>query len=184
VKRKLSQIGQIRTGIFAQPEVDGSVVYLQLRHFDEAGQLRQLPFPDLSTDELTEKHSLKRGDILFAAKGQRNFAAVFSGEFPAVASSSFLVVEVRDGAVTPEFLVWTLNSPTTQLFLKNQATGTALASISKSVLANLEIIVPPIEQQKRILEVSRLSDQEHALRIKIAELRRSQIQQAINKAIK
>lgn len=180
----LGDIAEIRTGIFARPEPEGDVVYLQLRHFDQNGVLPEAPAADLKSDEWNSRHRLRPGEVLFAAKGFKNFAAVFAGDFPAVASSTFLVIRIHESTVLPDYLAWVLNSPPMQEFLKHQAIGSAMVSISKAVLRDLEIIVPPIEKQRKILEISRLSNLERDLRLKIAELRREMVQQQITNAIK
>lgn len=177
-------IAEIKTGIFAKPGLEGEVVYLQARHFDKFGDLQSSLKADLRQNDVMAKHLLRNGDILFAAKGWKNFATVYRGDFPAVASTTFFVLRIRESDVLPEFLVWLLNDPKTKERLKGQATGSAMVSISKSVLGNLEINIPSVEKQRQVLEVSHLMKKENEIRLKIAELRQQQIQQQINKAIK
>jgi restriction endonuclease S subunit len=184
LKAKLAQIADIKTGIFAKPESDGEVVYLQAKHFNEFGKLSSIPHADLKTDNLTNKHLLKHDDIVFAAKGSKNFAAVYQSDFRAVASTTFFVIKIRVSHVLPEYLAWILNNSEMQSILKRHAIGSSMVSISKAVLEELEISVPTIEKQKQIVEISRLSKTEHELRLKIAELRQRQIQQQITHVIK
>lgn len=179
-----NELATIRTGAYAQPGPTGEVAYLQARHFGESGDLNLLVPPDLEMDDSIQKHLLRAGDILFAAKGSKNFASVFHGGFSAVASTTFFVATLIGSSVLPEYLVWFLNSPKTLDLLKRQAIGTDIVSISKSVLGKLEVPVPSIDDQKRILEISRLGKVENDLRLKIAELRQRQLQQQITKAIK
>jgi len=185
LKTLVKNITSIQTGIFAKPAGSGEVVYLQSRHFDEYGQLLASLHPDLIADGISEKHLLKDGDVLFAAKGVKNFAAVYeSHNEPAVASTSFFVIRLTAKKVLPEYLAWFLNSHPTQAILKAQAIGTSIASISKVVLEGLEITVPSIETQKAILQITNLRNKEKALRQKIETLREKQIQQQIMNAIK
>ena len=86
--------------------------------------------------------------------------------------------------ILPEYLTWFLNNPAAQNILKRNAIGSSIASISKVVLENLEITVPPISKQQEILELSRLSRKENEILLKIAELKQQQIQQQIINAIK
>ena len=175
----------IQTGLFAKPAGVGEVVYLQSKNFDEYGQLHSELHPDLVADGISEKHLLKDGDVLFAAKGTKNFAAVFENHNePSVASTSFFVIRPTDNKVLPQFLAWFLNNPTTQTLLKGQAIGTSIPSISKQVLENLEITVPDIETQKAILQITKLRNKEKSLKQEIETLREKQIQQQIINAIK
>ncbi|WP_298143026.1 restriction endonuclease subunit S [Flavobacterium sp.] len=185
MKIQIKDITHIQTGVFAKPAGIGELVYLQAKHFDEYGQLHTVLHPDLAADGISEKHLLKGGDVLFAAKGTKNFAAVFENHNePAVASTSFFVIRPTSKKLLPQFLAWVLNSHATQTLLKCQAIGTSIQSISKQVLGNLEIAVPSIETQKAILQITELRHKEKSLKQQIESLKEKQIQQIILNAIK
>src|SRR5690606_7597555 len=103
-------------------------------------QLHAALHPDLMAENISQKHLLTPGDVLFAAKGSKNFAAVYEEHNPpAVASTSFFVIQLTVDSVHPAYLAWLLNSTAVQTLLKSQAIGTSLPSISKEVLMSLEI---------------------------------------------
>ena len=184
MKTLIKDITNIQTGLYAKPAGIGELVYLQSKHFDEYGQLHSVLHPDLVAEGISEKHLLREGDVLFAAKGTKNFAAVFENHNePSVASTSFFVIRPTDKKVLPQYLAWFLNNHTTQTLLKSQAIGTSIPSISKQVLENLEITVPGMETQKAILQIIKLRNKEKLLKQKIETLREKQIQQQIIKAI-
>ena len=185
MKKRIKDIAKIQTGIFAKPTSIGELVYLQSKHFDEYGQLQSVLHPDLLPDGISEKHLLREGDVLFAAKGTKHFAAVFEKHNePSVASTSFFVIRPTDTNVLSHFLAWFLNSQSAQSILKGQAIGTSIPSISKQVLENLDITVPSIETQRAILHITYLRNKEKSLKQKIETLRETQIQQQIINAIK
>ncbi len=185
MKTNLKQIASIQTGLFAKPVAKGDIVYLQAKHFDENGQLKTLLHPDLKADTITDKHMLRHGDVLFAAKGTKNFAAWFeSKNQPSVASTSFFVLRITDKIILPQFLVWFLNHPSTQEILKRTARGTSIPSIRKTVLEELEISIPNIETQEAILKITQLRNAEKKLKKEIESLREQQIQQLIINSIK
>lgn len=160
------------------------MVYLQSKHFDESGQLRATLHPDLMAEGISEKHLLKSGDVLFAAKGTKNFATVYEHHNkPAVASTSFFVIRTTAHNVMPAYLAWFLNSYTTQIRLKGRAIGTSIPSISKQVLENLEMTVPSLETQKTILQITELRNREKALKQEIEVLRDTYLNQQLEKAI-
>lgn len=184
MKTLIKNITNIQTGLFAKPTGSGELVYLQSKHFDENGQLNAVLHPDLMAEGISEKHLLKDGDILFAAKGTKNFAAVFENHNePSVASTSFFVIRLRNKKVLPQYFAWFLNNYNTQTLLKSKAIGTSIPSISKQVLENLEITVPSIEKQMAILQITKLRNKEKALKQEIETLREKQIQQQIINAI-
>lgn len=187
LKTHLGHIATIQTGIFAKPIAEGEIVYLQAKHFDINGKLNSILHPDLKQGNLTEKHLLGEGDILFAAKGTKNFAALYENEKqPAVASTSFFVIRIQGGfrnKILPEFLVWLINHPNLQNFLKAKAIGTSIVSISKTVLEELEISIPNLQTQKAILKIKELRNTEIKLKQQIEILREKQIQQQIINSI-
>lgn len=186
MKTTLKDIASIQTGVFAKPTAEGEVVYLQAKHFDEAGLINAILHPDLMAESIPERHLLRKGDVLFAAKGTKNFAAIYNIDEPSVASTSFFVIRLEEEfrvRILPEFLVWLMNHSITQAYLKGKAMGSSIASISKGVLEALEITIPPLQKQELILKISKLRNKEIELRQQIENLRDKQIQQQILKAI-
>jgi restriction endonuclease S subunit len=170
--------------VFAKTVKDGVGVYLQARHFDEAGTLNTLLHCDLEAKYLTQKHLLRPGDVLFSAKGTKNFAAVFAkGYPPAVASTSFFVLRLGQQQVLPDYLAWYLNNANAQKILKGAAMGTSIVSISKVVLQKLEIPIPPLDVQELVLKIENLRKTEKLLKQQIDLLREQQVQQKIFNAI-
>ncbi len=185
MKTPLKDIAIIHSGVFAKPISKGEVVYLQAKHFSESGHLQAVLHPDLKADNITDKHLLRSGDVLFATKGSKNFAALFEKHNePAVASTSFFVIRLHERNILPEYLVWFINHPVTQKFLKGKAIGTSIVSISKSVLDELEISIPDLQTQKAVLKITELRNEEKKLNNEIQSLREKQIQQQIINAIK
>ena len=184
MKTFIKNIANIQTGCYARPIEEGDVVYLQSKHFNEYGQLNALLHPDLNRKEISEKHLLKDGDVLFAAKGTKNFAVVYENHNePAVASTSFFVIRINNNAILPNYLAWFFNSHHAQTIIKGQALGTSILSISKQVLENLELEVPSIETQKAILQIITLRAKEKKLKQDIEALREKEIQVRIMQAV-
>lgn len=184
MKRALKNITIIQTGVFAKPIPEGEIVYLQAKHFDENGELVNILYPDLEADGKIEKHLLRNGDVLFAAKGTKNFAACYETKnIPAVASTSFFVIRLQTDSILPGYLTWFLNHPDTQYLLKGKAIGTSIVSISKAVLEELEITIPSIRKQELVLKLHNLRSREKKLKQQIEILREKKFQHQISKAI-
>lgn len=184
MKTDIKHIANIQTGLFAKPVAKGDIVYLQAKHFDENGHLATVLHPDLKSDNIITRHILKSGDILFAAKGTKNFATVFESHNPtSVASTSFFVIRLKESEILPSYLAWYLNHPLTQRLLKDNAIGTSIPSISKVVLEELEVPVPALAVQKAIVKIAELRNKEKNIKERIEQLREKQIQQQIINAI-
>lgn len=181
----LKNITKIQAGYFTQPAGFGDLTYLQVKYFDENGNLSASIFPDLMESDISEKHVLQNGDILFAAKGTKNFASVYSESIGrAVASTAFFVIRIIEPNLFPEYLAWQLNHPNIMNLLKSQAIGSSTPSISKQVLENVQLYVPTFEKQKLIIAISKKLHEEAELKQKIQALRHSIIDQQIFNTIK
>ena len=183
VKTKLNQIAQIQTGVYAKTNLPGKAHYLQVSDLGESGEVIHLTQLDLLVDERIERHLLKDSDVLFVAKGSRNFAALYRASAgPAIASTSFLILRIRDqhkSRVLPEYLVWFINHRRTQERLKALAKGSGIPSVAISDLADIEIPIPPVQAQRKILTIQQLRDKEGKLVAEIEALKELYIQRTL-----
>jgi len=185
VKIPIFKLASLQTGVYAPSSSNGQLYYIQARHFDQNRNFITTIKPDLPFDKKLEKHILQSGDILVAAKGYDRFAFPYRGTpHPAVASSMFIVLRNIDmEQILPEYLAWFINHPKTQSILSGSSKGTALPSVTKDGVGNLEILVPTVEKQKSVLKVYELFQKERELRLKLDALSTSKIQQQIFNAI-
>lgn len=180
MKTQIKDIALVRTGVFAKPSSKGEVAYLQTNHFDDQGNLKRFVKTDLSANSVNPKHILTPGEVIFSAKGSKNFATVFTNGLPnSVASSSFLVLAPEFSIILPEYLSWFLNSPDVQIQLKKEALGTSIQSITKSSLEDLIIPIPPMKYQEKILELSALCERAKNIRYEISKLESKMIDDQI-----
>lgn len=187
MKTFLHHIANIQTGLYSHPVSHGKVIYLQLKHFKENGEFMDGIIPELPLNGQIEKHLLSDGDIVFSAKGSNNFAALIKFNNPCVASSTFLVIRLKDEyrtKILPEYLVWFMNNLKTQEWIKAKARGSSIQSVSKTDLLDLEITIPPIEKQKKILIVDSLHKKEQGILKKIQSLKEQYIQYNLISVIK
>lgn len=184
MKTELKHIANIQTGVFAKPVAKGDIAYLQPKYFDELGKLTTNLEPDLNSVGISEKHILKQGDVIFAAKGSKNFAARFELEgMSAAASTSFFVIRIFEENILPEYLTWYLNHQTTMKYLKSFAKETSIASISKDILNDLEIIIPSLEKQQLIFKIDDLRSTERQIAMKLLSLKQVLNQQQLYNAL-
>lgn len=164
--KKLKDIATTITGLYKKADPVGNTFYLQGRQFNQQGFLNKdsIMTKDIWVDSNLERHLLKDKDILFVAKGERNRACLYREEYGrAVASSLFFVIRVTTDALLPEYLHWFLNSNTAQIRIETFSMGSRIPSISKKSLQELEIQIPTMETQKRILELNQLWQNEKNL---------------------
>lgn len=118
------------------------------------------------------------GDILFAAKGARFYAACVGAALPnAVCVPAFFHLRVRpETALDPEFLAWQINQPPCQRQLLQAAEGSSQLSIRRAVLEQLVLAVPPIAVQRRIVALAGLAVQERLALQRLIHNREQQLQ--------
>ena len=172
MKELFKEIVNIKSGIFAKGDVDPNVYYVQATDFNHDREWTGTSNPILSKSLKLKKHFLQKGDILFAAKGKEIFAVVYDGSYqPAVASTTFLVIQLKTNNVIPEYVAWFLNHAKTQTILQGVAKGTAIKSINISILEKIEIFIPNYAKQLTILELFNLQKREKFLQESISKLR-------------
>ena len=178
----IHDIAKIQTGIYEKPVAFGEIFYVQARHFDDNRNFLDSVTPELPFERKLEKHFLQKGDVLVAAKGYDHFAVAYQGiAYPAVASSMFIVLRLQTPSVLPDYLAWFINHSKTQTLLSGSAKGTALPSINKSDIGDLNIPIPTLEKQELILNIEKLRHKELVLKKQIEKLKNSIIQQTIFK---
>ena len=118
------------------------------------------------------------GDILFAAKGARFYAACVGAALPnAVCVPAFFHLRVRpETALDPEFLAWQINQPPCQRQLLQAAEGSSQLSIRRAVLEQLVLAVPPIAAQRRIVALAGLAVRERLALQRLIHNREQQLQ--------
>lgn len=113
---------------------------------------------------------LRSGDILFAARGQRNYAVLIDAEIKerhAVAAPQFFVIRLNQPHIIPEYLSWFLNQSIAQRYFLSNAEGSTTPSIRRQVLETTPIILPSLKQQNTIIELAKIIGKEKQLAAKI-----------------
>lgn len=139
-------------------EIRSGYTFRKANSESEAGELQGLQIGDIRNASVIDPLQLARielqisgrptllrpGEIVLAAKGSHNRAAVLEDEHcQVVPSNQFLVLSLRNNqVVSPAFLCWLLNYESTQKKLAEYRTGTSMFSISKKAFQSIELALP------------------------------------------
>lgn len=128
-----------------------------------------------------ERYLVGPGDVVFRSRGPRNTATVIDERLtePAVAILPLLVLRPNPKIVTADYLAWAINGPAAQRHFDRHARGASMRMIPRSALATLELDVPDLATQKRIVAVDRLADRECFLAMRVADIRRQMMTLAL-----
>lgn len=119
--------------------------------------------------EITSKRGfscLNKGDILFTARGDNNFAVLIDSipvKKKVVAAPQFHVLSSVHEEVIPEYLAWLLNQKTCQRYFQREAEGSLTKSLRIKAMEDTPITIPSIEKQKSIVNLARTLKQEQQI---------------------
>ncbi|MFR9542914.1 MAG: restriction endonuclease subunit S [Rikenellaceae bacterium] len=182
--KQIKEIAKVRTGVYLRPAPNPTANYLQVGDFDSSGEVRCDITPSVEAQGKSQQHLLRDKDILFSAKGVKNFSTIYkSVATPSFASSSFLVITIDDNSLQSEYLSWYLNLPSTIAKLQTGAVGTSMLSISKQMIEDFEIEIPSLRVQQIVVELSVLQNREQCLLSEIADKRKQLIDNKLKKII-
>ncbi len=157
-----------------EPTDDGTHSVIQIRDFDDNRNLRTDAFMRVRIDKPVEQFHVNKGDVLFLSRGHRNWAAPIVADLKgdAIAVSHFFVIRITKPNVLPEYLAWYINQAPAQEFLHmNARHGTHMPLVSLSAFKGLEVEIPSMDKQKKIVELSKLLEKEKQLITELQEKR-------------
>ena len=174
MKYLLKEIARVQMGLSfrsrIEPEADGNIAVIQMRDLPERSKLGYSKLIKVKMNELNERHLVRRKDLIFRSRGKTTTATIIDKEIDfAVVAAPLLRVRVVSKLVLPDYLCWFINQEAAQGFLHSRATGTAMTMIGKSALDDLQVPLPALEIQERIVALADWSDQEQWLMRDVAE---------------
>lgn len=175
---KLKNISLISSGINERRNPQGTIYYLGASDFVEVNTIDKLIEPTVVPSVKLEKHFLTRDDIVVLAKGHNGFTAhtIIDDSKKMVASSIFMVLRNTISSVIPKYISWYINLESTQKELRSYSRGTALPSINRNILGDLDIKIPPLNIQKNIIAIDELKKQETKLSTRLDQLKAIQLE--------
>lgn len=168
IMTKLIQIADIRAGYTyretPKPMPDSGILMLQIRDMRDSQTIEIETLQEIKW-EGKESQVLKQGEVVIAARGIHNTAAILQWnktDKKVIPSNQLLVLTPKQN-ILPEYLCWVLNYPKTQQQLDEMRTGTNIPSINKRHLGELSVPLPTLEVQQKIIRLYQLRQKEKAL---------------------
>ena len=163
---------------------------------DPTGNVRVLQMKDVSPDgdvrwdgltqvvELKDKTFVKKGDIVFAHRGSRNYSALVDREVQNVlASGNLFVIRILDTGVMAEYLNWYLNQEPAQVFFEQHREGSYIPMLRGEWLKALNVPIPSLEIQKQVVGLNKIRKSEKALEKLLSEKKDLLVQSVVYKKI-
>ncbi|MCC5874588.1 MAG: restriction endonuclease subunit S [Candidatus Sumerlaeia bacterium] len=175
----LSQIADIQIGYQSRrrtgdaPSTGDLCRVIQIKDFDAEGNLIPDSLVTVRLDTRADRYLVREGDVLFVSRGLRLAAAPVLENLPDTIVSSYLFrIRLTSDLVDPAYLAWCLNHTPGQQFLQSGARqGSNMPYVARGNLAEFPVPIPPLEVQRRIVEVDRLRQEENRLTRRLRQLR-------------
>ena len=187
---RLAELTKIRSGYTARGKLEpvpmGGRPALQLRDVVAKGDALTPDSQKYDLGKLADRFLVHGGEVVFRSRGELNIAAAIKDPLPEPAAVIVPLVIMRPdrAKLLPEYLAWAINQPEAQRTLDAEAQGTSIRMIPMAALENLEIPVPDLPKQKRIIELDALARQEGQLLRQLATLKEAFITAILGEAAK
>lgn len=153
--RQVIELVQYGTSTKADADGKTGVPMLRMGNIQEGFlDLDDLKYIDRDSDEV-DRLTLRRGDILFNRTNSPELvgkSAVFNSDLKATFASYLIRLRCEDGLILPDYLCRWINSLWGREWAEAVRTdGVSQSNINSTKLLEMEVPLPPLEEQKRIM---------------------------------
>lgn len=165
---KLKDIAIVSSGLTFRSRIEamisGNVGIIQMKDLGKDNLVYLEHVMRINYEQPKPSQLVRKGDIVFRSRGQTNTAAILNEETKnTIVAAPLLRVRPDTKKVLPAFLLWWINQPIAQNYLRTQSKGTMIKMVSKQTLEDLEVSLPSLEQQHKVADFFSLSMQEQHL---------------------
>jgi type I restriction enzyme S subunit len=100
------------------------------------------------------RHQVHAGNLMVARKGDvRKCVFITENEEGWMTGSDCLKVALNEGTCYPRFIYYQLRSPFIGRWLEKISIGATMPSINTGLLSSIELVLPPLKEQKQIADI-------------------------------
>ena len=186
---RIQTIATVKTGYSfrtrIEREAQGTVAVIQMKDLRGDGVVDCGQLVRTEVEGLDKHHCVRRGDIVFRSRGLVNTSAILSEDLgEAVVAAPLLWIRVHEQVVLPEYLNWYLNQREAQAWFSSHAGGSAQLIIRKQVVDELELPLPDMSSQLRIVELDALARRESVLLRELASRKEKQMSAVLMRIVR
>jgi restriction endonuclease S subunit len=168
---KLVEIADIRTGLVLSrkkaalsDEVKIHYKQITLKSFSNTTSL-VTPYIDefISTEEISDTYISRVGDVVVRLREPITAVYIDKDTEGLVVPSLMGIVRAKSNMVDSEFLAYYINSTTAQRMIGRETKGTTIPMIKTKDLEGIEVVLPSLERQERVVRLMKLSQKETEL---------------------
>ena len=183
---KLANLSAVRTGLVisrkkAKLDSPNKIEYEQisLRCFDNGIKLDKSKKEIFtSAEKIDAKYLTQEGDVVVRLRAPSSAVYIEKEDEGLLIHSLLAVIRVDSKLLNAKYLAYYINSNNAQRILKQDVKGTAIPMLKTKDLEELNITLPTLEKQKKLVKFLEISDKERALLIELAN-EKQQLSQTI-----
>lgn len=189
IMKKLNEIATIQAGHSfrekIEPDAGGNYRVIQIKDVGTDGSLLTDEILKTRIEKVRPEFFVQKGDVLFTTRGVNRRACSVEKELPnTVFVAQIFALRNLDALVKPSYLAWYINQKPAQEYLESMASGSYIQNVRKDILADMPVVLPPKDVQKKIVAVARLAWREKYLLEQIKEKRNQFVERVLLDAIK
>lgn len=136
-----------------EKQIEGDVLVLQARNISEDiiitnGHLMRIELGNNRTNAF-----VKNNDVVLSSRGSFKSGAIKTDSKNIVAASSVYILRLKTNEVLPEYMAIYLNSDFAQKQIKEKITGVVINALLRRNVEELEIIIPSLEAQQKVISI-------------------------------
>lgn len=180
--RKLSEVTDIYLGQPIRDRIEntpsGDYLIVQMKDVSRDSGVKADGLYKINLKGRTGPRLIKKGDLLFVSRvfrGSLPYSVLVDADLPnLVAAPTFHILSVNKDRVRAEYLHWFINSEIHGgKFFKQNAMGSSVLNIPKNVLNEMEIVLPPLQEQDRFIKLIQAANREKEIMQTLVEKRRA-----------
>jgi Type I restriction modification DNA specificity domain len=171
---KLRELAEIRMGYTFRSSLkectQGNTAVLQMRDASEEGVAQPTQFARVDIADLPAHYLLVPGDLIFRSRGLVNTTALITQPWePTICIAPLMFIRItRADLVLPAYMQWFINLASTQKQIDTYARGSTVRMIPAESMKGLEIVLPGLEVQQKIVDTVVLNQEIQAVSSELA----------------
>lgn len=188
--RKLSEVTDIYLGQPIRDRIEntpsGDYLIVQMKDVDKETGVKTETLYHTNLKGRTGPRLIKKGDLLFVSRvfrGSLPYSVLVNADLPnLVAAPTFNILSVNKDLIRAEYLHWFINSELHGgKYFKLNAMGSSVLNIPKGVLSEMEVMLPPLQEQDRFIKLIQAANREKEIMETLVEKRRAFIDAVLTK---
>ena len=138
------------------PKSDSGVPFITISNITENKSIdfsNVMYVPHAYYDKVADKRKARRGDILYTVVGSFGTPVYISKDSEFVFQRHIAILRPDQNKINPRYMYYAMQSADFYRQADKAAKGAAQRTIGLASLGNMQIILPPIEKQRRIVSI-------------------------------